>query len=487
MVIKLVKVDSTDATKITLSIGTHIFGRGKLLNVEDKRVSRKHGELQVKEDKLIVKALHQNPCFYKKDKSDVQVLKCDCEIELFHGDRFGLLPDSLWFEVISYTTNDEAAIENEAISEQENIENYDETANGTVCNEQPDSPEIDLQQTKSNEDSNTTEDINNKNNNTSADTNSKEKDTLEEDTNTKEKDTSMEDTNTKEKDTSMEDTNTKEKDTSMEDTNTKEKDTSKEDINKEIDTSVEDPQATEQMQDAPTVETGPETSETDTEEPKSPQKRSHSPKEENAKRIKLEPSDVKQEPDVTPGTSDSGNASASNNAMPPSPQKPQNNLRERCYYGARCYRRNPLHMAQFSHPKDPDWGTGDKGVCPYGASCCKPDQKHWDTHNHPPGVCRPANQRVCIQRNGKNIYIRANTVNIYDDHIEAEDSDGDSQRKNKKRRYSSSEDSDGNVQNLIVTGKRKRKTLQLNVPSSESETDPWGSDATDEWQPESDV
>ncbi|XP_045495811.1 aprataxin and PNK-like factor isoform X2 [Colias croceus] len=403
MVIKLVKVDSTDATKITLSIGTHLFGRGKLLNVEDKRVSRKHGELQVKEDKLIVKALHQNPCFYKKDKSDVQVLKCDCEIELFHGDRFGLLPDSLWFEVISFPTNEEAAIENEAISEQENTEKYDETANGTVCNEQPESPDIDLQQvnfvnettddteqTKSNEDSNTTEDINNKNNDTSADTNSKEKDISEEDTNTKEKDTSAED------------------------------------MNKENDTSVEDPQVTEQMQDAPAVETGRETSETDTEEPKSPQKRSHSPEEDNAKRVKLEPSDVKQEPDVTPGTSDSGNASASNNALPPSPQKLQNNLRERCYYGARCYRRNPLHMAQFSHPKDPDWGTGDKGVCPYGASCCKPDQKHWDTHNHPPGVCRPVNQGVCIQRNGKNIYIRANTVNIYDDHIEAEDSDGDS-------------------------------------------------------------
>ncbi|XP_038206306.1 aprataxin and PNK-like factor isoform X2 [Zerene cesonia] len=377
MVIKLIKIDSTEAAKITLSIGSHLFGRGKLLNVEDKRVSRKHGELIVNEDKLIVKALHQNPCFYKKDKSDIQVLKCDCEVDLSNGDRFGLLPDSHWFEIIIHPTNEQDAIESEEVHEQENTENYDETVDGTVCNERSDSPVIDLQQV------NFVSEMDNP-----AQT------------------TSNEHSNT------IEDTNTIENDMSVEDASTEENETT-----------VENPPAAE----PPAVETTPENSGTDAEEPKSPQKRSHSPEEDNAKRVKLEPSDVKQEPvDVNPGPSDSGNANANNNGMPPSPQKQPNNLRERCYYGARCYRRNPLHMAQFSHPKDPDWGTGDKGECPYGANCSKPHQKHWDTHNHPPGVCRPVNQGVCVQRNGKNIYIRANTVNIYDDHIEAEDSDGDS-------------------------------------------------------------
>jgi hypothetical protein len=51
--------------------------------------------------------LHQNPCFIlKKDTSDTQILKQHCTINISNGDRFGLLPDSYWFELLNCSSDD---------------------------------------------------------------------------------------------------------------------------------------------------------------------------------------------------------------------------------------------------------------------------------------------------------------------------------------------------------------------------------------------
>lgn len=56
--------------------------------------------------------------------------------------------------------------------------------------------------------------------------------------------------------------------------------------------------------------------------------------------------------------------------------------------------------------------------------------------------------------------------------------------KNRTKRRSSGE----SPEDLIVTGKRVRKTIQREAWSgSESEEDPYGTDDSDDWQPPSDV
>lgn len=62
-----------------------------------------------------------------------------------------------------------------------------------------------------------------------------------------------------------------------------------------------------------------------------------------------------------------------------------------CMYGADCYRKNPLHFQHFSHPGDSDYGdaqvtgegvTGDRPECPYGASCYRKNPQHKLEYRH---------------------------------------------------------------------------------------------------------
>ena len=76
-----------------------------------------------------------------------------------------------------------------------------------------------------------------------------------------------------------------------------------------------------------------------------------------------------------------------------------------CPYGASCYRKNPAHFAEFSHPGDPDWtvstSSPSDGVstsstpktsvgvaaglppCKYGASCYRKNLLHFAEYSHP--------------------------------------------------------------------------------------------------------
>lgn len=62
------------------------------------------------------------------------------------------------------------------------------------------------------------------------------------------------------------------------------------------------------------------------------------------------------------------------------------NRRERCWYGEKCYRKDPSHKANFSHPPDSDWPpdpSDDRPDCIYGAACYRKNRMHRQKYKHP--------------------------------------------------------------------------------------------------------
>ncbi|XP_006863001.1 PREDICTED: aprataxin and PNK-like factor [Chrysochloris asiatica] len=66
--------------------------------------------------------------------------------------------------------------------------------------------------------------------------------------------------------------------------------------------------------------------------------------------------------------------------------------RSSCIYGAKCYRKNPVHFQHFSHPGDRDYGgvqamcqddeVDNRPECPYGASCYRKNPQHKIEYKH---------------------------------------------------------------------------------------------------------
>ncbi|KAM3957718.1 uncharacterized protein ACR2FA_008230 [Aphomia sociella] len=371
MVFKLVRTDTEDPYKIQLKAGTHLIGRGKFLNCDDKRVSRNHGELEVNEDTVIIKALHQNPCFYiKKGIEDTQILRQNSTVNLNNGDKFGMLPDSYWYEVLHCIMPDV----NRQTPERQAVDNFD--------NYSVDTEPVEVNVTQSCDDN----------------TNDSSGPQLQIDEADRPDSPSL--LGTVEQSTS----NIQLEEPLKNEVTSAEEPTSKsDDVNR-------------QSNDENAI------------------KRCHSPSGDSdlTKKIKVE-NDVKQEPDDAQSgpSNDQMDASGSHDrkSPQPSPAKPQNpQLRERCIYGANCYRKNPQHKAQFSHPADADWGPGERGACPWGRGCRRRHPGHWRAHRHPPGTQPPHDTpgMQVVQRNGNVFYIQAHAVNFYDDHFQVEDSDGDS-------------------------------------------------------------
>ncbi|KAM0732162.1 Aprataxin and PNK-like factor [Formica fusca] len=52
-------------------------------------------------------------------------------------------------------------------------------------------------------------------------------------------------------------------------------------------------------------------------------------------------------------------------------------VREKCIYGARCYRKNLNHKNNYSHPADSDYDEiDDREECPYGKKCYRKNPQH---------------------------------------------------------------------------------------------------------------
>ncbi|KAK6182634.1 hypothetical protein SNE40_010274 [Patella caerulea] len=100
-VVQLKCMDGGNVTDVP-DTGITVVGRGPFLEIKDRRVSRNHANLEVKEGKLYLTSIHVNPCFYKKAGGDgvQKILHKDEVYCLEEGDVFSLLPDQLFFQVL---------------------------------------------------------------------------------------------------------------------------------------------------------------------------------------------------------------------------------------------------------------------------------------------------------------------------------------------------------------------------------------------------
>ncbi|XP_030413725.1 aprataxin and PNK-like factor isoform X2 [Gopherus evgoodei] len=93
--------------------------------------------------------------------------------------------------------------------------------------------------------------------------------------------------------------------------------------------------------------------------------------------------DLNQDPEA-----EDFNSARSTDALQRSKQTKQK--RTPCMYGSGCYRKNPLHFQQFSHPGDHDYhdmevvsqDDDDRPECPYGTTCYRKNPQHKLEYKH---------------------------------------------------------------------------------------------------------
>lgn len=121
--------DTESGTTYPIPQGETMLGRGAFLGVADKRVSRNHAVLEVVDDKLRIKPIHVNPCFYQASHKDTFIpLKRDEWCWLHSGDRISLLPDKYSFRVIAQHPSLEATLSNSQV-----LDEGCELNNGSPC------------------------------------------------------------------------------------------------------------------------------------------------------------------------------------------------------------------------------------------------------------------------------------------------------------------------------------------------------------------
>ncbi|XP_018320868.1 aprataxin and PNK-like factor [Agrilus planipennis] len=90
----------TDEKIVDFLPGAYVIGRGNRLKCNDKRISHSHALLNVTPDKILLKSTHVNPCFFKPTGGlNLMILKQNESVEVKDGDTFGLLPDQFWYTV----------------------------------------------------------------------------------------------------------------------------------------------------------------------------------------------------------------------------------------------------------------------------------------------------------------------------------------------------------------------------------------------------
>ena len=122
-----------------------------------------------------------------------------------------------------------------------------------------------------------------------------------------------------------------------------------------------------------------------------------------------------------------------------------------CPYGADCYRKNPTHLAGYSHSAPS--ATGKSKVCPYGPSCYRKNPDHFKEFSHP--------TKASLTRDKKPRAAKAKKKSVLDG---TSDDDGD------KNSYNLKDD-------FIDDSGSADESASTEVETSESE----------EWQPADDV
>ncbi|KAM8809291.1 APLF factor, partial [Eudromia elegans] len=105
---------------VALPPGESVLGRGPLLGITDKRVSRKHAVLEVQGGQVRIKPIHVNPCFYQSPENG-QLLPLEAHEwhSLKFGDSFSLLVDKYIFKVLSAHTEESTVSRSQATNAEE--------------------------------------------------------------------------------------------------------------------------------------------------------------------------------------------------------------------------------------------------------------------------------------------------------------------------------------------------------------------------------
>ncbi|XP_027518858.1 aprataxin and PNK-like factor isoform X1 [Corapipo altera] len=145
-----------------------------------------------------------------------------------------------------------------------------------------------------------------------------------------------------------------------------------------------------------------------------------------------------------------------------------------CMYGSACYRKNPIHFQQFSHPNDDDYhdmemisqdNNDNRPECPYGTACYRKNPQHKLEYKHtaPPGTERGTRQRT--SRNGKRAVEKdsakdeeTNEYDLNDSFIDDEEEECEATDEDSDWEPSSEEKDNEDVETLVQEAGRFVKT-----------------------------
>ncbi|XP_022070150.1 aprataxin and PNK-like factor [Acanthochromis polyacanthus] len=412
----LVPVDGGDP--VHLPPGETVVGRGPFLGVSDKRVSRQHGLLENLNGQLRLKPIHLNPCFVQSSLSDEpRPLQKDSWHLLHHGDLFSLLPGRFIYEVVA-VGGEEHTPRNSQMFDEEELQLSPAAGPDQKQNQSP-----------------------------------------PQDVLTPAAPSNIEDTNSPSSSPKQEDSARLVEDVQRDDApsvtrrrvlpawmmaavaaprpSSSQKAPSAVKGGKSPAVSVSSKRAAA-ARATPTVSSSPVEAELSEEEEERPRKRTRKMSNREEKRqtekdvLSEEPSrsELSGESDNFPAASGKGNTSTRTSEISESEtdKKPKSKLtakeaesvesngssasvqppskcpvRTACPYGKDCYRKNPLHFQECSHPGDTDYeeeeedeDDEDRPECPYGTDCYRKNPLHRKEYKH---TRRPARATRRVAKN----------------------------------------------------------------------------------------
>ncbi|XP_055981395.1 aprataxin and PNK-like factor isoform X2 [Sorex fumeus] len=421
--------------RLALAPGETVIGRGPLLGITDKRVSRRHAILEVVGGQLRIKPIHTNPCFYQSsEKSQFLPLRTNVWRWLNPGDSFSLLLDKYAFCVCSThsETEMECTLRNSQMLDEDDILN--ETPESSLMN-LPNDAAGTLQQERNLEiaktrttTANSTSSLGECRNfseqksnpiqrkrilpawmltgslseqNLSAPDVSGDNDVIQE--NGKKaiyKDKTQRNKTQQGRKRLVSSENSKS--TSSEEDTKKKCRNADEEESPVISTKEIQPLSPVTLSDSEENHIKTETQRNKIPTDKFDQISEHTVSEEmpdkEDRAADCSKSSLSAQ-DNTPGSHpESGSHPSSPETSPTEaadsdPQGSEENKVKRtsCMYGANCYRKNPVHFQHFSHPGDNDYGSlpvmdqdeaDDRPECPYGASCYRKNPQHKIEYRH---------------------------------------------------------------------------------------------------------
>ncbi|NXK61976.1 APLF factor, partial [Sylvietta virens] len=132
-----------------------------------------------------------------------------------------------------------------------------------------------------------------------------------------------------------------------------------------------------------------------------------------------------------------------------------------CMYGSGCYRKNPIHFQQFSHPNDDDYrdmevvaqdGNDNRPECPYGTACYRKNRRHKLEYKHsaPPG-------KRAVEKDGVSD-AEANEYDLNDSFIDEEEDECEPTDEDSDWEPSSEEKDNEDVETLVQETRRFVRT-----------------------------